>query len=285
MHVFFWREAWRSFQAHRGLALTTVFSLAAALALAGVFLLVSWNASQALHWIGDRREMIVYLNDEAGETQVQSLQAKIGELYGTSTYVSRAQAWEEFNTQVGDPEILKAVGTNPLPASLRVRLKPALQNFSAMSECAKQLEQFPEVEAVRFGGEWVQRLDALNAGARRIAIAVGLLVALAMVFVLHNTLRLAVLARRQQVEIMIKLGASDGFVATPFVFEALLETLAAALVALALVFGLQQALAQRLDGVTFLPLEWSFAFVGGALVLAWLASVAALGRILRTVGA
>ncbi len=285
MHLFFWREAWRSFQAHRGLALTTVFSLAAALALAAVFLLVSWNASQALHWIGDRREMIVYLNDEAGETQVQSLQAKIGELYGTSTYVSRAQAWEEFNTQVGDPEILKAVGTNPLPASLRVRLKPTLQNFAAMSECAKQLEQFPEVEAVRFGGEWVQRLDALNAGARRTAVAVGLLVALAMVFVLHNTLRLAVLARRQQVEIMIKLGASDGFVATPFVFEALLETLAAVLVALALVFGLQQALAQRLDGVTFLPIEWTLSFVGGALVLAWLASVAALGRILRTVGA
>ena len=84
---------------------------------------------------------------------------------------------------------------------------------------------------------------------------------------------------------MIKLGASDGFVATPFVFEALLETLAAVLVALALVFGLQQALAQRLDGVTFLPIEWTLSFVGGALVLAWLASVAALGRILRTVGA
>ncbi len=285
MHVFFWREAWRSFRAHRGLALTTVFSLAAALTLAGVFLLVSWNAGQALHWIGDRREMIVYLADDASEASIQSLQAKIGELYGTSTFVSRAQAWEEFSQQVGDPEILKAVGTNPLPASLRVRLKPALQNYAAMSACADQLEQFPEVEAVRYGGEWVQRLDAINAGARRAALAVGLLVALAMVFVLHKTLRLAVLARRTQVEVQIRLGASDGFVATPFVFEALLETLAAAAIALLLVFGLQQALAQRLDGVTFLPLEWSLAFLGGALLLAWLASVAALGRILRTVGA
>ena len=285
MHVFFWREAWRSFHAHRGLALTTVFSLAAALTLAAVFLLVSWNAGQALHWIGDRREMIVYLNDEASEASIQSLQGKIGELYGTSTFVSRAQAWEEFSQQVGDPEILKAVGTNPLPASLRVRLKPALQNYAAMKACADQLEQFPEVEAVRYGGEWVQRLDAVNAGARRAALAVGLLVALAMVFVLHNTLRLAVLARRSQVDVQIRLGASDGFVATPFVYEALLETLAAAAIALALAFALQQALAQRLDGVTFLPLEWMLAFTGGALLLAWLASVAALGRILRTVGA
>jgi cell division transport system permease protein len=284
MQMFFWREAWRSFRAHRGLALTTIFSLAAALTLCGIFLLVSWNAGQALAWIGDRREMIVYLNDDAGEAQVQALQGKIVELYGTSTFVSRAQAWEEFSAQVGDPEILKAVGTNPLPASLRVRLKPALQNFAAMEECSRQLEQFPEVEGVRFGGEWVRRLDALYAGARRGAIGVGVLVAIAIVFVLHNTLRLAVLARRQQVEIMTKLGASDHFIAMPFVVEALLETLVATLLALLLTFGLQQALAQRMDGVTFLPLSWSLSFVGGALLLAWGASAAALGRILRTVG-
>lgn len=285
MQLFFWREAWRSFRAHRGLALTAVFSLAAALSLCGIFLLVSWNAGQALAWIGDRREMIVYLSDDAGDMQVQSLQAKIAELYGTSTFVSRAQAWEEFATQVGDPELLKAVGTNPLPASLRVRLRPTLQNYASMAECARQLEQFPEVEGVRFGGEWVRRLDELYAGARRSAIAVGVLVAIAIVFVLHNTLRLAVLARRQQVEIMTRLGASDHFVAMPFILEALLETLAAALLALLVMFALQQALASRMDGVSFLPIEWSLAFVAGALILAWGASAAALGRILRTVGA
>ena len=285
MHLFFWREAWRSFRAHRGLALTTAFSLAAALTLCGIFLLVCWNAGQALAWIGDRREMIVYLSDDAGETQVKSLQAKIAELYGSSTFVSRAQAWEEFSAQVGDPEILKAVGTNPLPASLRVRLRPALQNFAAMEECARQLEQFPEVEGVRFGGEWVRRLDALYEDARRAAIGVGVMVALAIVFVLHNTLRLAVLARRTQVETMTKLGASDHFIAMPFVIEALLETLAASVLALLLMFALQQALAQRLDGVGFLPPVWVASFVGSALALAWAASSVALTRILRTVGA
>jgi hypothetical protein len=121
MHLFFWREAWRSFRAHRGLSLTTVFSLAAALTLCGIFLLVCWNAGQALAWIGDRREMIVYLSDDAGETQVQSLQAKITELYGTSTFVSRAQAWEEFSAQVGDPD--PAVGTNPCRLAA-ARLRP-----------------------------------------------------------------------------------------------------------------------------------------------------------------
>ncbi|MCC6348847.1 MAG: ABC transporter permease [Candidatus Eisenbacteria bacterium] len=285
MHAFYFREAWRSFKAHRGLALTTVFSLTAALTLSALFLLVSWNASQALRAIGDRREMVVYLKDETTDADVQALQEKIGELFGAATYVSRQQAWDEFSQQVGDADLLRAVDTNPLPASLRVKLKPELQNFVSMDASAKQIGAMPGVEAVRFGGEWVRRLDAVDAGARNAALAVGLLVALAIVFVLHNTLRLTVLARRQQVEIMSRLGASDRFVATPFLLEALLQTLLASLVALGLIFALQQVLAPRIEGLVFLPPLWSGAFLGGSLLLTWAVSAIALARVLRSSGA
>lgn len=285
MHAFFVREAWRSFRAHRGLALATIFSLAAALTLCALFLLVSWNASQALRAIGDRREMVVYLKDEITELELQGLQSKIGELYGASTFVSREQAWEEFSQQVGDAELLRAVDTNPLPASLRVKLRPELQNFVSMDASAKQIGGFPGVEAVRFGGEWVRRLDAVDAGARRAALAAGVLVAVALVFVLHNTMRLTVLARRQQVEIMMRLGASDRFIALPFLIEALLQTLAASAAALGIVFALQQLLAPRIEGLVFLPPLWAGAFVGGSLLLAWVVAAVAVARVLRTSGA
>jgi cell division transport system permease protein len=284
MRLFFLREAWRSFTTHRGLALTAIFSMTAALTLCGLFLLVSWNANQALRAMGDRREMVVYLKDDTSDSDVQLMQAKISELYGTSTFVSRAQAWQEFSQQVGDPDLLRAVETNPLPASLRVKLKPELQNFASMETSAQQIGQFPGVEDVRFGGEWVRRLDALDATARRAALAVGLVVALALVFVLHNTLRLTVLARRPQVEIMTRLGASDRFIATPFLLEGVLQTLVSALVALGLVFALQQALAGRIEGLVFLPPSWMAAFVGGSIVVAWSASAIALTRILRSAG-
>lgn len=285
MHAFFIREAWRSFKAHRGLALTTIFSLTAALTLCALFLLVSWNANQALRAIGDRREMVVYLRDDIADIELQALQAKITELYGSSTFVSRSQAWEEFSQQVGDPELLRAVDTNPLPASLRVKLKPELQNFVSMEASAGQIGQFPGVEAVRFGGEWVRRLDAVDSSARRAALAVGIVVALAIVFVIHNTMRLTVLARRQQVEIMMRLGASDRFIALPFLVEAVLQTLVASVVALGLVLGLQQLLAPRVEGLVFLPPLWAGAFVAGSLVLAWSVSAIALTRVLRSAGA
>jgi|SRR5262245_128261 len=284
MHVYFWREAWRSFRAHRGLAMSSVLSLSAALTLCGLFVLLDHNARQALRVMGDRREMIVYLKDEVGDVQLAVLMDKIRQYFGEPTYVDRKQAWDEFTGQIGDPDLLAGVDENPLPASIRVRLKPELLSFDAMEQTAKQVLEFPEVEDVRYGAEYVRRLDAFSSGVSTAAWAVGGLVALAILLVLFNTLRLTVLARRQQVEVMLRLGATDRFIATPYVFEALMHMALAAVVALLLTFALQQALASRLVGLTFLPWTWSLTFVGAALAMAWIASAWALSRILRNIG-
>jgi len=284
MHLYYWREAWRTFHAQRGLAVTSIVSLAAALTLCGIFVLLDHNARQALNAIGDRREMIVYLKDEVTDVQLATLMDKVRQYFGEPTYVSRKQAWDEFSQQVGDPELLSGVEDNPLPASLRVRLKPELLSFAAMEQAAKQVLAFPEVEDVRYGAEYVRRLDEFSSGLRAATVAAGALVALAIVLVLYNTLRLTVLARRHQVEVMLRLGASDRFIATPYLCEALLQTAMASAVALLLLFGLQQALATRLTGLTFLPWTWALGFVGGALFVAWMASSTALGRILRVIG-
>src|SRR5262249_60039031 len=120
-------------------------------------------------------------------------------------------------------------------------------------QAAKQVLEFPEVEDVRYGAEYVRRLDEFSNGVTTGAWAAGALVALAIVLVLFNTLRLTVVARRQQVEVMLKLGASDRFIATPYVLEALIHTVMAAGAALLLVFALQQALASPLPAPPFPP--------------------------------
>ena len=284
MHIFFVREAWRSFRRHRGLGMTAIFSLTATLTLSGLFVLLSHNADNALRWVGDRREMVIYLKDDTSETRRAALIESLTRLYGTTTYVSKEQAWKEFSEQIGDAVLLEAVGTNPLPSSLRVRLRPELLNAAAMEEAAKQVGQFAEVEDVRYGSEWVRRLDDLGAGLRRGTLAIGVLVALAIVFVIYNTLRLTVLARRQQVEIMSRLGATDRFIATPFVIEAMFEAGLAAVLALGVLLTFKQAVSAQVTGVVFLPPLGSLAFLGVAVALAWLASLIALSRVLRAVG-
>jgi len=284
MHGYYFREASRSFRQHRGVAYAAIVVLTAALALTALFLLLTYNAQTALAMMGDRREMIVYLKDEVDAPAREQLTNRLQELYGSVTFVSKTQAWEEMRQQVGDPSLLDAVEDNPLPASLRIRLKPTLLTPDSMDAAAKQVSAFPEVEDVRYGAEWVRRLDQLGAGLRLATLVIGAIVALAVVFVLHNTIRLTVLARRQQVEVMSRLGATDGFIAWPFVLEAMFEAALAALLALAAVFALQEALAPHLFGLAFLPPLWAAAFLAAAVALAWLAAWLALSRVLRTIG-
>ncbi len=284
MHLFYLREAARSFRQHRGLAYTAIFSLTAALALSGVLLLLTHNAQVALRLIGDRREMVVYLKDDVTAAQRDLLIGRLTDLYGAVTYVSKEEAWKEFGQQLGDPSLLEAVEDNPLPASLRVKLKAELLTPAAMDQAAHQIGQFPEVEDVRYGQEWVRRLDQVGSTLVRGTLVVGVAVALAIIFILYNTIRLTVLARRPQVEIMSRLGASDGFIATPFVLEAMFEAALSGFLALALVFGLQQALTARVVGLVFLPPVMALAFVGAAVGCAWLAAMLALSRVLRSVG-
>ncbi|HEY3216666.1 MAG TPA: permease-like cell division protein FtsX [Candidatus Eisenbacteria bacterium] len=284
MHLFYLREAARSFKQHRGLAYTAVFALTAALTLSGVVLLVTHNARVALGLVGDRREMVIYLRDEVTQSQRDLLIGRLTDLYGNVTFVSKEQAWDEFMHQVGDPSLLEAVPDNPLPASLRVKLKPELLTPEAMEAAARQIQQFPEVEDVRYGAEWVRRLDQVGTSLLKGTAVVLITVALAIVFILYNTIRLTVLARRPQVEIMSRLGATDSFIAAPFVIEAVFEAALAALLALALMFGLQQAVSARVIGVVFVPLSLAGAFLGAAVACAWLASLLALSRVLRAVG-
>jgi len=284
VHLFYLREAARSFRQHRGLAYTAIFSLTAALSLSGILLLVTHNANVALGLMGDRREMVIYLRDDLAPSRRELLVGRLTDLYGSVTYVSKEQAWEEFMRQVGDPSLLEAVPENPLPASLRVKLKPELLTPTAMEEAARQIAQFQEVEDVRYGAEWVRRLAQLGDTLVKGTFAVLVTVALAIIFILYNTIRLTVLARRPQVEIMSRLGATDRFIATPFVLEAMFEAALAALFALAVIFGLQQAISARVIGVVFLPPWMALSFLGAAVTCAWFAAMLALSRVLRTVG-
>jgi cell division transport system permease protein len=234
--------------------------------------------------MGDRREMVIYLRDDVSPSQRDILIGRLNDLYGQASYVSKEQAWEEFSRQVGDPSLLESVDDNPLPASIRLKLKPELLGHVEMENTAKQVGQFPEVEEVRYGAEWVRRLDSLGSSLSRGTFAVGLVVALAMVFIIYNTIRLTVLARRPQVEIMSRLGANDRFIATPFVIEAIFEAALSALVSLAVVFALQQAMSARVVGLVFLPATWALTFIGAAVALSWLAAWLALSRVLRAVG-
>jgi cell division transport system permease protein len=279
--AYFVTEAWRGMWHHRSLTLTAIASLAGALLTIGVFLLFTANAQLALSTLGDRREVIVYLRDAAGQEEIDALVSRMNGLYGRATFVSKQEAWDEFTRELGGDELLKAVGENPLPASIRLKLRPEFLNFEAMERIADALAGEPVVEEVRFGGEWVRRLDQFSSSLARINLAVGIVVALGVLVVVANTIRLTVVARRELLRIMALVGASPGFLRAPLLVEGVLVAALAALLALGLLAAAWAGLDGRPVPLVFLPWRRSLAFLGTAAFLGYAGSMLALVTVSR----
>ena len=279
--AWFVNEAWRGLWFHRSTTWTALLSVFGSFLVLGVFLLFTANVQHALNSLGDRREVVVYLRDSATPDDREELIASLDSLYGVATYVSRERAWEEFARELGGTELLEAVGQNPLPASIRLKLRPEFLNFAAMEKLSDTLAAQPIVEEVRFGGEWVQRLDSFIATLRFVDLAIGIVVALSVIFVVANTIRLAFIARRETMRIMALVGASNGFIFAPLVLEGVIAGAISAVFAIAAVHGAGAYLDGRPVDILPLPLSWSVLFVAGAMLLGLLGAVVALVPLTR----
>jgi len=279
--LWFVREAWRGLWYHRAATWTALVSAIGAFLVLGVFLLFTANVQRLLTGLGDRREVVIYLRDYASDATRDSLLVQLDSQYGRATYVSREQAWQDFSEQLGGSDLLEAAGQNPLPASIHLKPRPEFESFAATERMADAIAASPIVETVRFGGEWVRRLDEFVAILRWVDLVVGLVVALSVLFVVANTIRLTLLARRDSLRILALVGAGDGFIFTPLVLEGAFAAAIGAAVALAVV----NVGAVLLDGkpIDLVPLPWTWgaAFVGGAGLLGLLGALVALVPLTR----
>ena len=147
---------------------------------------------------------------------------------------------------------------------------------------AEEAARHPGVEDVRYGGEWIERLDSALRSLRFADLLVAILVGLAVAFAVNSTIRLTVLARREMVEVMRDVGATDAAIATPFLTEGIAQSLVAALVTLGVLRVLILILAQRL-GITITFLDWTevAVFIGFAGVLGCLGALWSIGSLLK----
>lgn len=277
---YFLNEAWRGLWRHRPLTLTALLALVGALLVPAAFLVVLVNALHAVHTLGDRREMIVYLRDDARAADRDTLAEALAPAARQIDYVTKEEAWEEMARELGGSELLETVGQNPLPASLRVKLRQEYLHYEAMDSIAAVVAGADPVEEVQFGGEWVRRLDRFIGMLRVVGLTIAAIIALVVVFVVANAIRLTVVARRELHRVMRLLGAGRFFLRVPLVFEGILLSLLAAAVSLAVVYGLFRLVEGQLTVLpVFPPWRWLAAFLAAAGALGALGSTLAVFRI------
>ncbi|MCW9023582.1 MAG: permease-like cell division protein FtsX [Gammaproteobacteria bacterium] len=178
------------------------------------------NAQQLSSGWDGAAQISVFLKESVSEQQVQALQKYLRKQKEIAevTYISRQQALEEFKAQSGFGDALKALKSNPLPSVLIVQ--PALAHSEPLQTEAllEKIRKDKRVEIAQLDMQWVKRLYAIMDIVRRGVVVLAALLALAVLLVVGNTIRLAIQNRRDEIVVMKLIGGTDAFIRRPFLY-------------------------------------------------------------------
>jgi cell division transport system permease protein len=231
------REALLAFRRAPLLSALSVTTIAFSLFVVGLFGLVAVNLKHALSTIEERVEIVAYtLRGTPTETIAQA-SADIAAFPEVSAvnFVSQDEALRRARAELVEfRDAYRDLNTNPLPASLEIRLKPGSRDAETVALVADRLKGFTFVDDVRYGRDWIAKLDRLRNLLGLVGLLVGGAFAVVAVVIIGTTIRMAVLQRAREISIMRLVGATDWFIRGPFLLEGAMKGLLGGLLAIAM---------------------------------------------------
>ncbi len=280
------REALLAFRRAPLLSALSVTTIAFSLFVLGLFGLVAVNLQNALRRVAERVEIVAYvLPGTPAETITLALKdIEAFPEVAAATFVSEDEALARAKAELVEfRDVLRELEHNPLPASLEVKLKPAFRDAEHVNAVADRLRGFGFVDDVRFGRDWVEKLDRLRRLAAAVGIVVGAAFAGVAIIIIGTTIRMAVLQRSREIAIMRLVGATDGFVRRPFLLQGAIKGLLGGVVAVALSYGAYMLIDRFLIQVSFFTHEQALVIVGFGALIGLMGSLLSVGRHLRKV--
>ncbi len=293
--IYFLRKALGSVRENPFLNAVTVATIAIAMTLLGGFLLAFLNLRAVVDRLGSDVEISAYFADGAPPAAVARLTETLSdrEEISQTVFVSREEALETFKRQnPEDVPLLDELGENPFPASIQVRLARDHRDAETVARLAADLAAESIVAEVEYGQEWIGRFTSFLGLVRAAGLLLAAMIVLAVVFVVSNTIRLAIFARRDELEIMRLVGATDRFIRGPYLLEGIFQGGAGTAVALVALWLLWRSSgAESVASIApflgssrllfFSPREVAL-LVAGGMGLGLVGSYFAMGRFLRS---
>lgn len=236
---------WQLFWSH----LLTTITMAMTLFVFGAFMLLQENLHLLLKEWGDQIQINVYLDKSLATREVKPLIDQVRHFPGVERvrHISQEQAWKEFQATLGPQSgVLEGLPQDVLPASLEVSVKPEYRDTRAVDELAQQIGKLRGISAVEYPQEWVERLSLLVLGVRWAKWALGGVLFVVTFFIVGSTVRLAILARKDEIEIMQLVGATEELIRAPFLLEGMIQGAVGAGASVLCLWGLYLFLRQQL---------------------------------------
>lgn len=287
---YYFKEALKSMKRNGLMTLASISTVALSLFMLGVFLCGVINLNNMASSLENQVQLSIYLKDGLTTEQIMSVGKQIKAIPNLKKleFVNKEQAMKEFKERLGDQQqLVNALGgVNPLPNSYVL----TFDNPSDVKATAKLATTFQDVESTHYGQDIVEELFRITQVIRIGGIVLIAFLAAATLFIISNTIRLTVFARRKEIAIMKYVGATNGFIRWPFLIEGMLLGLIGAIIAVLCVGEFYHFITMEVsESLAFFPLVPMFPFfydvaiyiLGGGIVVGAIGSTISLKQYMK----
>jgi len=291
---YFIMRALRNMRQWPFLCSASILTMAVALATVATFFLVVVNIEQLAQRWTKEIQIIAYLQKPPAQKNIAILMQSLKRIPEVESikYVSPLDAMRRFKNHLGeDASLLQGVNRDLLPASFELSLKPEFRNQPGIKTVIEKLENLLEVDDLRYGQKWLERFNNFVRMLRFVGIVLGGFLLFAALFIVSNTIKLTLYARRDELEIMALVGATMRFIKIPFLLEGAIQGLLGGLLSLAfLALSFVLILSHSVDSfwltptdfeLVFLTLQQQILLVVAGVLLGVLGSFSSLRRFVR----
>lgn len=278
----------------RGRNLISVLIIGFSFLVIGIFLALSNNLTYLGERLSNNLAISFFLEKNLKDEELEFIKSQIlaSELVEEVTYVSSEDAWNRFAANFPElKDILDNLNSNPFPPSYEVRLTDKIFSLSAIVYFMENIKSLKGVIDFQFNQEWVEKMDSLSRIVRAIGFFFGGILILASFFIISNVVRLNVLARKNEIEILRLVGATNTYIRIPFLVEGFVLGLLGSLISLIILFimikvfpifvGSSLGAAKDFFSLRPLTIEQSIWLIVGGVVIGILGSITSISRFLR----
>ena len=250
---FFIVEAFRSFRRSTLMNFVAIATIVVSLTVFGIFLLMVINLGNIVGNISSRMDLVAYVSKDMSLDDAAAIQIKLAKIPGVVKveYISKTEAWKKMKEEFGEKLALdQVVGDNPLPHTYTIQVRtPEL-----LPEVAREISALEVIDEVRYSGRLIDQMRSLISAVRLGGVSLVVILSLATLLIVVNTIRLTVLARENDIFIMKLVGATDNFVRWPFIIEGIMIGIIGGVCSFLILKISYEAVAARLiTAMPFLP--------------------------------
>ncbi len=265
----------------------SIVTIAISLLLLGVFAILTIHTSRFIDALRSKVELEAFLQEPLGPGEIADLEVRVRGIEGVAgvVFISKDDAARIFKEEFGE-DIHRVLEFNPLPPSFKISLRDGYKTTARTQRVVEQLTALRGVDNVIYRKELLELIDRQTASANNLALGLGVLVSLSAIFLVSNTIRLAIYAKRRLIRTMELVGATAGFIRLPFLLEGVMQGLAGGVAAAAVLYVLLEY-ASRFVAAEFpayIRMEPAFyaLVVGAGMVLGLLGSIISIIRFMRS---